>query len=80
MLLFLVGLKLDVRVIRDTGRVSCLSPTGAVGIGLTAALGFGLALLLWLGGRDRRLRRDGADVLEHDHRRQAPVRSPRGSA
>ena len=35
MLLFLVGLKLDVRVIRDTGRVALIS--GAVQIGLTAA-------------------------------------------
>ena len=46
LVLFVVGLKLDVRVIRDTGRVALV--TGAVQIGLTAVVGFGLALLLGL--------------------------------
>ena len=46
LVLFVVGLKLDVRVISDTGRVALV--TGAVQIGLTAAVGFGLALLLGL--------------------------------
>ena len=46
LVLFVVGLKLDVRVIRDTGTVALT--TGGVQIAFTAAGGFGLALLLGL--------------------------------
>jgi Kef-type K+ transport system membrane component KefB len=46
LVLFVVGLKLDLRVIRDTGGVALI--TGAVQIVLTAVIGFGLALLLGL--------------------------------
>lgn len=46
LVLFVVGLKLDVRVVRDTGRVALI--TGAVQIACTAMVGFGLALLLGL--------------------------------
>jgi Kef-type K+ transport system membrane component KefB len=46
LVLFVVGLKLDVRIIRDTGRVAVV--TGGAQITLTAAIGFGLALLLGL--------------------------------
>jgi Kef-type K+ transport system membrane component KefB len=46
LVLFVVGLKLDVRVIRDTGTVALT--TGVVQIGFTAVVGFGLALLLGL--------------------------------
>jgi Kef-type K+ transport system membrane component KefB len=46
LVLFVVGLKLDVHVIRDTGRVAVL--TGGVQIAFTAGVGFGLALLLGL--------------------------------
>jgi Kef-type K+ transport system membrane component KefB len=46
LVLFIVGLKLDVRVIRDTGSVALI--TGAAQIALTAVIGFGLALLLGL--------------------------------
>ncbi len=44
LVLFVVGLKLDVRVISETGTVALI--TAAVQIGLTAVVGFGLALLL----------------------------------
>ena len=47
LVLFVVGLKLDVRIIRDTGRVAVV--TGGAQIALTGAIGFGLALLLGLG-------------------------------
>ena len=46
LVLFVVGLKLDVRVIRDTGSVALI--TGGGQIALTALIGFGLALLLGL--------------------------------
>jgi Kef-type K+ transport system membrane component KefB len=46
LVLFVVGLKLDVRVIRDTGTVALT--TGLVQIAATAALGFALALVLGL--------------------------------
>lgn len=46
LVLFVVGLKLDVRVIRDTGRVALT--TGAVQIGFTAGVGFALSMLLGL--------------------------------
>lgn len=46
LVLFVVGLKLDVRVIRDTGAVALT--TGLAQIGATAALGFALALALGL--------------------------------
>jgi Kef-type K+ transport system membrane component KefB len=44
LVLFVVGLKLDVRVVRDTGTVALVA--GGVQMGLTAVIGFGLALLL----------------------------------
>jgi Kef-type K+ transport system membrane component KefB len=46
LVLFVVGLKLDVRIVRDTGRVAVV--TGGMQIALTAGIGFGLALLLGL--------------------------------
>jgi Kef-type K+ transport system membrane component KefB len=46
-LLFLVGLKLDLRMVRSTGSVAILAGLGQVVA--TAALGFGLALALGLG-------------------------------
>jgi Kef-type K+ transport system membrane component KefB len=46
LVLFVVGLKLDVRVIRDLGAVALT--TGVVQIAVTAAAGFGLALALGL--------------------------------
>ena len=46
LVLFVVGLKLDVRVIRDTGAVALI--TALVQIAVTAVLGFGLALVLGL--------------------------------
>jgi Kef-type K+ transport system membrane component KefB len=49
LVLFVVGLKLDVRIVRDTGRVAVL--TGGVQIALTGGIGFGLALLLGLDAR-----------------------------
>ena len=46
LVLFVVGLKLDLRVIRDTGRVAGMA--GGAQIVSTAAIGLGLALLLGL--------------------------------
>jgi len=46
LVLFVVGLKLDVRVIRDTGRVALTA--GVVQIGFTAGVGFALSMLLGL--------------------------------
>ena len=46
LVLFVVGLKLDVRVIRDTGSVAVI--TGGAQVAVTAIIGFGLALLLGL--------------------------------
>ena len=46
LVLFVVGLKLDVRIVRDTGRVAVV--TGGAQIALTGGIGFGLAVLLGL--------------------------------
>jgi Kef-type K+ transport system membrane component KefB len=46
LVLFVVGLKLDVRVIRDTGPAALV--TGVAQVTVTAALGFGLSLALGL--------------------------------
>jgi Kef-type K+ transport system membrane component KefB len=45
-LLFLVGLKLDIHLVRSTGRVALITGLGQVAF--TSAIGFGLALLLGL--------------------------------
>ena len=50
LVLFVVGLKLDVRVIRSTGRVALV--TGTAQIAFTALVGFGLAVLLGLEASD----------------------------
>jgi Kef-type K+ transport system membrane component KefB len=71
LLLFIVGLKLDLQLIRTTGPVALA--TGLGQIIFTSAIGFVIAIALGMNGIERGLRRRGTDVLQHHHHRQAAL-------
>jgi hypothetical protein len=70
-LLFLVGLKLDVNLVRTLGPVALATGLGQVGF--TAVFGFLICTRARARLADGDLRRRGADLLFHDHHRQTPV-------
>ncbi|MDZ7711686.1 MAG: cation:proton antiporter [Rhodovibrio sp.] len=70
-LLFLVGLKLDLNLVRTLGLVAVATGLGQVAF--TTAFGFLIALALGLDTVTRALRRGGAHLLLHDHHREAAV-------
>jgi hypothetical protein len=75
LLLFLVGLKLDLQIIRNLGPVAVATGLGQVIF--TSVVGFAICMALGFDCVDQHLYRRRAHLFEHHHHRQASVRQRR---
>ena len=71
-LLFLVGIKLDVKLIRSLGAVSLLTGLGQVGLHVDFRLPD--RACAWVGAYHQLVCRHCADILVHHHHRETAVR------